>query len=197
LLLDGRNRLAAMELAGLPTDGVQQTTLYGNQGANPVAYALSANLHRRHLTAEQRRELIAKLIKATPEKSDRQIAETVKVSHVTVGAVRAEMESRGQIDHVETRTDTKGREQPAKKTSVKAKAEPNRQAAAAARQLLDFIGVEGAHRVIAAFSSSKPSILLAALGAAIESYTEPEHSAVHAVVERAIARSEQQRLDGR
>jgi hypothetical protein len=39
----------------------------------------------------------------------------VKVSHNTVGAVRSELEGRGQIDHVATRTDTKGRKQAARK----------------------------------------------------------------------------------
>jgi hypothetical protein len=55
------------------------------------------------------------LIKAQPEKSDRQIADTVKVDHKTVGAVRAEQEARGEIPHVETRTDSMGRQQPAKR----------------------------------------------------------------------------------
>ena len=36
---------------------------------DPYAYVISANIRRRHLTAEQKRELIAKLIKATPEKA--------------------------------------------------------------------------------------------------------------------------------
>jgi hypothetical protein len=82
---------------------------------DPYAYVISANIRRRHLSAEQQRELIAKLIKATPEKSDRQIAETVKVDHKTVGAVRAEQERRGEIPRVETRTDSKGRKQPRRK----------------------------------------------------------------------------------
>ena len=43
-------------------------------GTDPYTYVISANIRRRHLTAEQKRELIAKLIKATPEKSDRAIA---------------------------------------------------------------------------------------------------------------------------
>jgi len=55
------------------------------------------------------------LLKAQPEKSNRQIAEQVKASHVTVGAVRTELEGRGQINHVEIRVDTKGRHQPANK----------------------------------------------------------------------------------
>jgi hypothetical protein len=122
-LLDGRNRLDAMEAAGLPVldkDGkdldwnlsLQCTRL---RGGDPYAIVVSTNIHRRHLTGEHRRELIAKLIDAQPQKSDRQIAETVNASHHTVGSVRSEMERRGQIAHVPTRTDTKGRKQPAKK----------------------------------------------------------------------------------
>jgi hypothetical protein len=115
LLLDGRNRLDAMELAGLPTDNVQQTTWYGSQRVDPVAYALSANLHRRHLTAEQRRDLIAKVLKAQPEKSNSSIAKQVKADDKTVASVRREMERRSEIPNAETRTDTKGRKQPARK----------------------------------------------------------------------------------
>jgi hypothetical protein len=38
------------------------------------AYILSANIHRRHLTAKQKRELMAKLLAAQPEKSNDVIA---------------------------------------------------------------------------------------------------------------------------
>jgi hypothetical protein len=82
---------------------------------DPYAYALSANIHRRHLTAEQKRDLIGKLLKAQPESSDRAIAKTVTADHKTVAAVRSEMEGRGDIPHVEKRTDSAGRKQPAKK----------------------------------------------------------------------------------
>src|SRR5262249_25952616 len=81
----------------------------------PYAYVISANIHRRHLTAEQKRDLIAKLIKATPEKSDRQIAEQAKSNRTTVGQIRKTLEKSGDVSIVDTRTDTKGREQPAKK----------------------------------------------------------------------------------
>jgi ParB/Sulfiredoxin domain len=122
LLLDGRNRLDAMELIGRKLvnqrDELALDVRYQHGLANdddPYAYVISANIHRRHLTAEQRRELIAKLIKATPEKSDRQIAETVKASPTTVGTVRASMEARGEVSKLDTRIDRKGVKQPAKK----------------------------------------------------------------------------------
>jgi hypothetical protein len=127
-LLDGRNRLDAIELIGRPMDFLHDLRRDGTQAigtsigvkhfysnTDPYAYVISANLHRRHLSQEQRRELIAKLLKAAPEKSDRQVAAVVQADHKTVGAVRADLEGRGEIPHVETRTDTKGREQPARK----------------------------------------------------------------------------------
>jgi hypothetical protein len=58
---------------------------------------------------------------ADPGKSDRAIARVAKVDHKTVAAVRAEAEGRGEIPHVETCTDTKGRKQPAKKAAAKTK----------------------------------------------------------------------------
>ena len=99
-LLDGRNRLDAIEIAiGGPVDSTRAPSIIGtartcspynkvivlDSSVDPYAYVITANIHRRHLTAEQKRELIAKLIKADPAKSDRQIAETVKASHTTVG----------------------------------------------------------------------------------------------------------------
>jgi hypothetical protein len=139
-LLDGRSRLDAMERAGLTTrvesigtdaapavrlsyrrsagdmwSPIETVELCGDRGDDPYAYVISANIHRRHLTAEQKRELIAKLIKAQPEKSDRQIGKTARVSKNTVKVVRDDLEARGQIDHVSIRTDTKGRKQPAKR----------------------------------------------------------------------------------
>src|SRR5262245_4189990 len=127
-LLDGRNRLDAMEMVGIEfkfahganglfrievgTDGLYWPNIVKS---DPYAYVISANIHRRHLTAEQKRELIAKLIKATPEKSDRQIAETVKASPTTVGTVRTKMEATGEVSKLDTRTDAKGVKQPARK----------------------------------------------------------------------------------
>jgi hypothetical protein len=83
---------------------------------DPYAYVVSANIKRRHLSTEQKRDLIAALLKATPDKSDRQIAATVKASPTTVGTVRAGMETAGDVSKLDTRRDTKGRQQPAKRT---------------------------------------------------------------------------------
>jgi ParB-like chromosome segregation protein Spo0J len=117
MILDGRNRYRACLAAGIEPrfDSYieSEEPLIGI--ANPAAYVISANLHRRHLTAKKRRDLIAKLIKAAPEKSDRQIAETVKTSPTTVGTVRAGMEATGDVSKLDTRIDTKGRKQPARK----------------------------------------------------------------------------------
>jgi hypothetical protein len=131
-IVDGRNRYLALQRLEIdpsadPTKYFRKA-IYAHTTGGEIApheqsnddrvraYIVSKNIHRRHLTAEQKRDLIAKLLEATPEKSDRQIAKTVKTSHHTVEAVRTKMEGRGQIAHVEKRTDTKGRKQPAKKS---------------------------------------------------------------------------------
>src|SRR5262245_39324105 len=71
-ILDGRNRYRACIEAGvepgfrIAVPSPEQSNIARPLIADPVAYVISANIHRRHLTAEQKRELIAKLIKATP-----------------------------------------------------------------------------------------------------------------------------------
>ena len=83
-----------------------------------IAYVISKNIHRRHLTAEQKRDLIGKLLKANPEKSNRQIATELGRSHVTVGAVREELESTGQIDQLKKTKGKDGKSRPAKKNQT-------------------------------------------------------------------------------
>jgi hypothetical protein len=127
-ILDGRNRLAGMEKVGLKPqfvlDGPDCALVIDGLENYPqpviiehdhYSYVMSANIQRRHLTARQRRELISKLLQAQPEKPDRQIAGMVGASHVTVGAERANLVGRGQIDHVLVRADTRGRRQPGTK----------------------------------------------------------------------------------
>jgi ParB-like chromosome segregation protein Spo0J len=119
-ILDGRNRYRACIAAGYKPLTASLSP-ESKETFDPVAYVISANIHRRHLTAEQKRELIAKLIKAAPEKSNRQIAKATGVSHPHVGKVRAEMEEAGDVETVSTSIDTRGRRQ----ARGKAKAEPD------------------------------------------------------------------------
>jgi hypothetical protein len=121
-LLDGINRLDAMEMVGLAVikdgqiDRELATNVDGN--TNPYDYVLSANLHRRHLSPEQRRDLIAKLLKAKPEASNLAIAKQVKADDKTVAKIRADLERRSEIPNVPVRTDSKGRKQPANKMAT-------------------------------------------------------------------------------
>jgi hypothetical protein len=120
-LLDGRNRLDGIEYVGLPVlkDGALDPELYQEISGDPLAYVLSANLHRRHLSTKDKRDLAGELLKRMPDKSDRQIAALVGISHHTVACVRRELEGRGQIAHSENREDAKGRRQPATKSATK------------------------------------------------------------------------------
>lgn len=119
-LIDGISRLDAMQEVGLEAvkNGALNPDVVHFQeisSVDPVDYVLSANVHRRHLSSKGKRELAANLLEKYPEKTDRQIAELVGISHPTVAAVRTELERRGKIFHAETRTDMQGRRQPARK----------------------------------------------------------------------------------
>lgn len=82
------------------------------------SHAIAVNVHRRTLSREQKRELIAKSLKADPQLSDRQHAERTGVSPTTVGTVRAEMEAVGDVSKLDTRMDATGRRQPASKPTA-------------------------------------------------------------------------------
>ncbi len=59
--------------------------------------ARALNLARRRLTTDQKRELIADQLRETPGKSLRWYAKMLGVHHTTVGSVRAEMASTGEL----------------------------------------------------------------------------------------------------
>jgi hypothetical protein len=125
-LLDGRNRIAAMEAAGGrialkgqaaayvwrgygPAEFLYGTAECGATGVDPYEYVISANIHRRHLTSEQKRELIAKVLKAKPEASNRAIAKQVKADDKTVGKVRRELEATADIPQLDKTTGADGK----------------------------------------------------------------------------------------
>jgi hypothetical protein len=120
-VLDGCNRLDAAERAGLPVikdgalnpDVIPLRYVYGN--IDRKKYVRAQNFLRRHLNAEQKRSAIATLLIEKPERSDRDIGREIGADCKTVAAKRRRMESRAEIPHVNTRTDSEGRSQPAEK----------------------------------------------------------------------------------
>jgi hypothetical protein len=129
-LLDGRNRLDAMELAGIkfklewrhkfgcwvlemPINAALIDIAHGD----PYEFVISANIHRRHLAGDQKLGLIAKVLKAKPEASNNSIAKQVKADDKTVAKVRRELEATSEIPKLEKTVgaDGKVRKQPAKK----------------------------------------------------------------------------------
>ncbi len=94
-VIDGANRLriaAELGLRNLPVD-----IRPGLSRPEKEELAEDLNLHRRHLTREQLREVIGSRLKRTPEQSNRQIAATVGVDHHTVATVRRDLQSTGEF----------------------------------------------------------------------------------------------------
>jgi hypothetical protein len=93
--------------------------LTGTLDEDQYSYVLSVNAHRRHLTAEQKRDLNAKVLKAKPEASNRQIAAQVRTDDKTVGAVRRQLEATAELSQVEKTVgaDDKARKKPMRQPS--------------------------------------------------------------------------------
>jgi hypothetical protein len=117
-LLDGRNRLDAMALAGVPIlDDNGALKHWSLREGDPYELVVSLNVHRRHMNTEQRQELLITLIVQQPEQSNRQIAKKIGVDHKTVGVARAKGEQLGRIPQLKKTVgaDGKARKQPAAK----------------------------------------------------------------------------------
>jgi ParB-like chromosome segregation protein Spo0J len=150
-LLDGRNRLDAMELAGIEFDLVlkdgkciieSELDCARDGGFFPpaivvnndlYAYVISANVHRRHLTTQQKLDLLDKVMKAHPNLSSRRIAKLAGVSPTTAAKSRRKLQANGDVSTVDTSIDTKGRKQPTRKLPI-----PKKPALALASELVKF-----------------------------------------------------------
>jgi hypothetical protein len=151
-VLDGITRLDALERVGIKFfttethDGrclpdFEYFSCLIDPALDPFAYVISANIHRRHFTAEQKRELIAKLLKAKPEASNVIVAKQAKADDKTVAKVRRELEGRSEIPNVEVRTDAKGRTQPATKRTAQPGRSPAEEAMARAAMQVELDGI--------------------------------------------------------
>jgi ParB-like chromosome segregation protein Spo0J len=87
-ILDGRNKYSACKTARYQFKAENFVELPKDQ--DPLVFVISKNMQRRHLTAEQKREVIRQLLDKKPNASSRAIASITRCSHHTVESVRNE-----------------------------------------------------------------------------------------------------------
>lgn len=109
-VVDGHHRKEIAERLGAQCP---RRSAMGLDEAQKRTLALSLNLDRRHMTREQKREVLTKSLTADPELSDREHAKRVGVAHTTVGRVRSELEATGALHQSDTRLSADGRQRPA------------------------------------------------------------------------------------
>jgi hypothetical protein len=116
-VVDGATRLRIV--AELAEEGVRVRwhMSFQEDGLKPQeaeAKAYKLNVLRRHLTPEQRREYIAKVLKDKPQRSNRQVAAQTGTDHKTVGAVRVKLEATGEIPQLKGTEGRDGKVRPAR-----------------------------------------------------------------------------------
>ncbi len=82
------------------------------------SFVITENLSRRHLTTEQKRELIQHLLKQDPSQSNRTIAKKTGTSKDTVNTLRGKLETGGEISHVKSVKGSDGKEYKKKSVST-------------------------------------------------------------------------------
>ena len=104
-LLDGRNRLDALAASGYDVEAFLKSKPsrlnYRAPNDDPEEVVVRLNIFRRHLTQEQRRDLVAKLLKVTPERSNTDTARLALVDPKTVSSVRRREEAKGKIPRMD------------------------------------------------------------------------------------------------
>lgn len=95
VLVDGHERWRAIQELGITKFPMR---VVGSMSESKrVQLAIKLNLERRHLTVAQRRELAARLLREDACQTDRKVASAVGCDHKTVGKVRSELASTGEI----------------------------------------------------------------------------------------------------
>ncbi|WP_338856954.1 ParB/RepB/Spo0J family partition protein [Gordonia hongkongensis] len=102
VVIDGHHRQQIAAHHDLPCPS---ETKRGFTDTEKRGLALSLNLHRRQLTREQKRALVAESIKADPQLSDREHGRRTGVADTTAGRVRRELEESAAIPHFSERLD--------------------------------------------------------------------------------------------
>ncbi len=130
-ILDGWHRYRACIEAGItpriePFSFIIEPAAEGVGGhtMTEAEFVVAQNAHRRHLTAEQRRRIVAELLKADPAKSDRAIGSMAKVDHKTVATVRRQAEAGGEIPHLTKTTGKDGKKYAKPTAAPQAKVQP-------------------------------------------------------------------------
>jgi hypothetical protein len=126
MLLEGRCRLDALERNGMLPGSVKEMLKDGiafmePPDTDPFDFVKSANIHRRHLTIDQKREAVDRLLKLDPGISDRTIGALAKVDNKTVAVRRRLMEASEEIPQTPSRVDSKGHRRPGGKPPRKGK----------------------------------------------------------------------------
>jgi phage N-6-adenine-methyltransferase len=105
-VLDGHHRIRACRELGITW--WPEVTRHGLSEAEKRRHARTLNLARRHLSGEQKRQLIADQLRETPTASDRNIAQDLGVDHHTVADVRQLMVANGEFPQPLPRVDKNG-----------------------------------------------------------------------------------------
>jgi ParB-like nuclease domain len=112
-ILDGRNRYRACLAAEIEPD----TVAY--QGNDPAGFVVSANVHRRHLTRDQKRGLIDDLLREDPARSNVEISKLAQSNDKKVASERARLERTSEIPRLTKTTGADGKARPARRMSIK------------------------------------------------------------------------------
>jgi N6-adenosine-specific RNA methylase IME4/ParB-like chromosome segregation protein Spo0J len=115
-VIDGANRLRIA--AGLGIRDVPVEVRIGLSDTDREQLAEDLNLHRRHLSRDQVRDIVGRRLRRSPEKSNRQIAAELGVDDKTVGTVRRNLESTAEIPQLEKTLGTDGKSRPTTRPAV-------------------------------------------------------------------------------
>ena len=88
MIVDGDNRNQACQIENITARFERY------EGPDPVGFAVSKNLHRRHLTVADRKRIAARLLKQNPTLTDSEVAKRAGLgSHNTAARVRAQVKA--------------------------------------------------------------------------------------------------------